>query len=471
MFKLIGKIILLCIGLILTQALTVFAQPEVIGDGWILSSPLGWAKVAIYKYDDVGTYFDTIWVATVESVYPYDYEAHCHVRFPWGWVYDYGITSTNGDHLEFYMDSSNRQFYYDPIDDTLIIGIYPPYYYITRYCPGRPVFDQENNIHMIWEGRSDTLFYGFSTDTLNTIEIIDTLTNMPPFMRLAASPDNNIVGAVFYDRDADSLYKFLATTGEPIDFSEPPEAYYFDTGVYPHDMVIFYDIMLDWQGRICLELNRDLEGCWAGWGCHYYWSEEYGFRYLRPSWDDVQECTMFEICFGPYENEILLIDSGAQSGTQFFHSPDGGNTWFVSGFYPQNATYGSARRIYADTLDFVYSHINTSYYYAIPRDTILYELTGTHDDEVISPASFSLSNHPNPFNSSTTISFTLSEAGMVNLSVYNIQGQRIAELFQGMREAGEHAISWDASDYPSGVYFARLEAGGSSKTAKMVLLK
>jgi len=60
---------------------------------------------------------------------------------------------------------------------------------------------------------------------------------------------------------------------------------------------------------------------------------------------------------------------------------------------------------------------------------------------------------------------------MVNLSVYNIQGQQVAELVSGIREAGEHSISWDASEFPSGVYFARLEAGGSSRTAKMVLLK
>jgi hypothetical protein len=60
---------------------------------------------------------------------------------------------------------------------------------------------------------------------------------------------------------------------------------------------------------------------------------------------------------------------------------------------------------------------------------------------------------------------------MIKLSIYNIQGQLISGLFQGNREAGEHSVAWNASGYPSGVYFARLEAGGSSRTAKMVLLK
>jgi len=91
--------------------------------------------------------------------------------------------------------------------------------------------------------------------------------------------------------------------------------------------------------------------------------------------------------------------------------------------------------------------------------------------ENLADAAYITGMTPNPFNSSTTIGFTLNEPGMVNLSVYNIQGQRVAELFNDIRQAGEHSITWDASDYPSGVYFARLEAGGSSKTAKMVLLK
>jgi hypothetical protein len=104
-------------------------------------------------------------------------------------------------------------------------------------------------------------------------------------------------------------------------------------------------------------------------------------------------------------------------------------------------------------------------------------LINTHNtinikNEFVIPFTFTYSqNYPNPFNSSTTISFTLNQPGIVTLSVYNIQGQRIAELFRGIRQAGEHSITWDASDYPSGIYFARLEAGGSSKTAKMVLLK
>jgi hypothetical protein len=116
-----------------------------------------------------------------------------------------------------------------------------------------------------------------------------------------------------------------------------------------------------------------------------------------------------------------------------------------------------------------------------PMDTVgqnrlyhnmLYVPTGINHDPGYPSSSLGLFRlNPNPFNSSTKISFSLSEPGAVALSIYNIQGQRVVELVRGNREAGEHSITWDASEYPSGIYFSRLEAGGLSKTTKMILLK
>jgi hypothetical protein len=80
-------------------------------------------------------------------------------------------------------------------------------------------------------------------------------------------------------------------------------------------------------------------------------------------------------------------------------------------------------------------------------------------------------NYPNPFNASTTISYSLPEQDEVTISIHNILGQKVATIFDGMHEAGEHTITWDAGEFPSGVYFARLEAGTHSENIKMVLLK
>jgi serine protease len=80
-------------------------------------------------------------------------------------------------------------------------------------------------------------------------------------------------------------------------------------------------------------------------------------------------------------------------------------------------------------------------------------------------------NYPNPFNSSTVLSFHLGEALPVEISIYSIMGQRVATLHQGMLEAGEHRIPWDADDLPSGVYFARIEANEQSRCLKMLLVR
>jgi hypothetical protein len=88
------------------------------------------------------------------------------------------------------------------------------------------------------------------------------------------------------------------------------------------------------------------------------------------------------------------------------------------------------------------------------------------------PRDFSLSqNYPNPFNPTTIIRFSLSKDCPLKLTIYNVLGQRAATLLNGLQFAGEHNFLWDASSFPSGLYFARLEAGEESQTVRMMLLK
>jgi hypothetical protein len=88
------------------------------------------------------------------------------------------------------------------------------------------------------------------------------------------------------------------------------------------------------------------------------------------------------------------------------------------------------------------------------------------------PVTFSLSNaHPNPFNAQTTISFGLPQAGDVNLTVYNLAGQKVATLVKDRLEAGYHTVTWDASNYSRGIYFYRLTTGDMVFTKRMALLK
>ena len=88
------------------------------------------------------------------------------------------------------------------------------------------------------------------------------------------------------------------------------------------------------------------------------------------------------------------------------------------------------------------------------------------------PTSFALeANYPNPFNPTTTIPFALPEKTPVRLAVYDLLGRQVQVLVQETLPAGRHAVRFEASSLPSGVYFARIEAGSFSTVRRIMLIK
>ncbi|MBC7186173.1 MAG: T9SS type A sorting domain-containing protein, partial [Calditrichaeota bacterium] len=80
-------------------------------------------------------------------------------------------------------------------------------------------------------------------------------------------------------------------------------------------------------------------------------------------------------------------------------------------------------------------------------------------------------NYPNPFNPTTTFRLALPKKAEVKVTVYNMLGQRVAELFHGQLPAGVHTFSFDGRNCASGVYFYRVEAGDFVGIKRMVLVK
>jgi Secretion system C-terminal sorting domain len=88
------------------------------------------------------------------------------------------------------------------------------------------------------------------------------------------------------------------------------------------------------------------------------------------------------------------------------------------------------------------------------------------------PREYSLKqNYPNPFNPSTTISFQIPKDGFVNLIVYNLLGQVVAELVNEYQTIGKYSLKFNANNLPSGVYFYKIKSGSFSKINKMILLR
>ena len=93
-------------------------------------------------------------------------------------------------------------------------------------------------------------------------------------------------------------------------------------------------------------------------------------------------------------------------------------------------------------------------------------------EEELIPENYSLEqNYPNPFNPSTTIKYSIPEQSFVKIKVFNLLGQEIAELVNKELQTGNYEVSFNAANFPSGIYFYRIEADNFVQTKKMILMK
>ena len=107
-----------------------------------------------------------------------------------------------------------------------------------------------------------------------------------------------------------------------------------------------------------------------------------------------------------------------------------------------------------------------------PDGTLGPYLTSVDDNKQNLPAEFKLiAAYPNPFNAATTISYNLNTAGTVNLDIFDLLGRKVAQLVNDYQTPGQYRITWRGDEVGSGVYFARLQAGGQTQSQKLVLLK
>ena len=109
---------------------------------------------------------------------------------------------------------------------------------------------------------------------------------------------------------------------------------------------------------------------------------------------------------------------------------------------------------------------------SVPPPTLV-----TEEYQATAPTTLALENNrPNPFNSNTVIHYQLPETGQIELAIYNLAGQQVAQLVRDLRPAGRHAVHWDGRNdqgqaLASGVYLYRLRAGDSVQVRKLLLLK
>jgi len=186
----------------------------------------------------------------------------------------------------------------------------------------------------------------------------------------------------------------------------------------------------------------------------------------------VQTITAGGIVFNPANVTVTVGDTIKWQWLDGSHTttsdgiPMGANSW--------NAPLDAANQTYF----YVITHAGTYNYHCIPHQSFGMVGVITANPNAVEPIGTTVpgtynlgQNFPNPFNPSTNIRFDLPKNANVRLAVYNIQGKLQEVLVNNQLSAGSYNADWNASAFPSGVYFYVLTTNEFKSVKKMVLTK
>jgi predicted phosphodiesterase len=178
-------------------------------------------------------------------------------------------------------------------------------------------------------------------------------------------------------------------------------------------------------------------------------------------------------------NDVHQVIVGTASHLHSMDTFDGDNgRWTPDSIFHEQANGYVLVEVDDDDVQFTWKHRGVgSNIFEYGGDSYNFIPTSIEDDFV--PLKFQLfPNYPNPFNPKTIINYELLIINDVELSVYNLLGQKIITLVSERQEAGYHRVTWDASGFASGIYYYRIKVGDPARRTgefrevkKMVLLK
>ncbi|HTR80532.1 MAG TPA: T9SS type A sorting domain-containing protein [Bacteroidota bacterium] len=210
-------------------------------------------------------------------------------------------------------------------------------------------------------------------------------------------------------------------------------------------------------GMQALEFGESLEYLWIanGGGIYHLVQND-------SSWDLANSSLMGRSVFG-FATSGSFVFAATDSG--IFRSSDYGTNW-------DDVSLGM-NNVFVQSL-----FVSGSYLFASTSNGLwkrpLSEITsvGHSMTNDALPAKYDLSqNYPNPFNPQTTIKFSIPATSFVSLKIFNVLGAKVATPLSERLNPGTYTANWNASQFASGVYFYRLEAGRFSATKKLLLLK
>lgn len=163
-----------------------------------------------------------------------------------------------------------------------------------------------------------------------------------------------------------------------------------------------------------------------------------------------------------------------------FHITAWGNSYFSKLIKITDFNVTEVYQVWADHLGLMEEQ-GVGQYHMVLRgcviDSVLYGDTTTITDVEEEPLDMSVSeyklsqNYPNPFNPKTVISYSVKDAGLVKIRVYDILGSEVATLVNENKSAGTYTVEFNAANLPSGVYIYTLQVNGFTSSKKMLLMK
>jgi photosystem II stability/assembly factor-like uncharacterized protein len=212
-------------------------------------------------------------------------------------------------------------------------------------------------------------------------------------------------------------------------------------------------------------------------GSHIYYSQTWGDVYMTTNGGINWEITggsgplagsaMHGVHFGVPNTGFAVGNNGV-----ILHTSNGGLNWISQ----SSGTSNSLNAVYM---------LNELTGYACGNNGMVLKTTNGGVTGFIKtgkhiPDKFALyQNYPNPFNPATIINYDITITGFVRLSVYDVLGREVSTIVNQTQSPGKYQVEWDASNYPSGVYFYKLVVSGAkplitaqyTETKKMVLIK
>jgi hypothetical protein len=154
-------------------------------------------------------------------------------------------------------------------------------------------------------------------------------------------------------------------------------------------------------------------------------------------------------------------------GGQIYFSRDSGVTWQSAGPGPEGAGLNTIAAIGP----YLFGGASSGQGWGGTYRREISQIFAPAAVESTSASASTLISYPNPFNQSTTITFTTPESGVATVAIVNLLGTEVARIFSGELSLGEHSFMWDATGLPPGIYESIVQMNGSVQRVPMVLAR